>query len=109
MPLTLALSGVAGAATGTTGGEPAPDEQPATDKAASAAATANTARMREITTSPKYRPTEPARLVGAEGFEPPPLPCNGSALPLSYAPSSGDRKPEFGCGGRSPVCDSVLP
>ena len=26
-------------------------------------------------------------LVGAEGIEPPPLPCNGSALPLSYTPA----------------------
>ena len=48
-------------------------------------------------------------LVGAEGFEPPPLPCIGSALPLSYAPRSGDRKHQIGCGGRSPVCDIRLP
>src|SRR5277367_6528093 len=32
------------------------------------------------------RRTSTAGAVGAEGVEPPPLPCAGSALPLSYAP-----------------------
>ena len=55
------------------------------------------------------RTTDRADLVGAEGFESPPLPCNGSAPPLSYAPRFRDRKIQIGRDGGSPACDGLLP
>src|SRR5258707_8803955 len=108
-PVTAALSAVRAGAGGTTGGPTALGEQAATDSIVTARPRITSPRVRKFTTTPKLRPVEPAGLVGAEGFEPPPLPCIGSALPLSYAPRSGDRKHQIGCGGRSPVCDTRLP
>ena len=108
-PVTGALSGVRAGAGGTTGGAALLGEQAAADSIVIARLRITIPRVRKFTTTPKLRPVEPAGLVGAEGFEPPPLPCNGSALPLSYAPRSGDRKSQKGRSGRSPVCDIRLP
>src|ERR1700733_6442223 len=108
-PVTGALSAVRGGAGGTTGGPLALLEQAAADSDVTARLRITIPRVRKFTTTPKLRPVELAGLVGAEGFEPPSLPCIGSALPLSYAPRSGDRKHQIGCGGRSPVCDTHLP
>src|SRR5580698_6079988 len=107
-PTTATLSAVRAGAGGTTGGPALLGEQAAADSTVTARPRITIPRVRKFTTTPKHRPVEPAGLVGAEGFEPPPLPCSGSALPLSYAPRSGDRKPEIGRDGRSPVCDNLF-